>query len=257
MYFYLYDSFLNNKKYVSTLAKIENRLIDLGINGKIDKLSVLKSAQEAIEDSVKNGVDTIVAVGNDKTFAKIVPIVAKQNGLTLGFIPLEDNVIAKFLGIPTGEKACDTLSSRLIERIDLGKANDFYFFSELNIPESEDLTLECNGGHFRINSVNHSNVIKICNLTYASLKGNFKSRKLCDPNDGLLEAIFTPASTGLLGKNQLDFNKRSVFPIRKIKIKSDHSLSLVADGETVIKTPVIVQVVPKKLKLIVGKERKF
>ncbi|PIS42168.1 MAG: hypothetical protein COT24_05115 [Candidatus Kerfeldbacteria bacterium CG08_land_8_20_14_0_20_40_16] len=256
MYFYLYDSFLNNKKYTSILAKIENRLIDLGINGKIEKLSVLKSAQEVVEDNIKSGADTIVAVGNEATFAKIVPLVAKQNGITLGFIPVVENAIAKFLGIPLGEKACDILSSRLIERIDLGKANDFYFFSELNIPESKDLTLECNGGHFRINSTNHSNIIQICNLTYTPLKREVGSRKFCDPRDGLLEAIFTP-TTSFLGRSRLDLNKRSVFPIRKIKIKSSNSLSLIADGETVIKTPVLVQVAPKKLKLIVGKERKF
>jgi len=257
MHFYLYDSFLNNKKYESVLAKIENRLIDLGINGKIEKMSVLKSIKEVVEDNIKSGTDTIIAVGDDKTFAKIVPLVADQNGVTLGFIPVGENPIGNILGIPPAEKACDVLSSRLIEKIDLGKVNNHYFFSTLRIPGSQPLTLECNGGHFRISSINQNDFVQICNLTFIPLGSGSKQKNICNPKDGLLEAIFTPIHTNILGKSRPDFNKMSIFPIKKIKIMSDDSVSLVADGETVVKTPVTIEAVPKKLKLIVGKERKF
>lgn len=257
MHFYLYDSFLNNKKYESVLTRIENRLIDLGINGKIEKMSVLKSVPEAIESSIKSGADTIVAVGNDKTFAKVVSYIARQNGIAFGFVPVEEGAISRMLGIPSGEKACDVLSARLIEKIDLGKANNYYFFSTLNIPESQDVTLECNGGHFKIHSINKSNTIQICNLTFTSVAESKEPGKISNPQDGLLEAIFIPTTTGFMGKDRPDFQNRSVFPIRKIKIKSNDSVSLIADGEIVVKTPATVQVVPRKLKLIVGKERRF
>ena len=46
MYYYLYDSRLNDKKYNNVIAKIETRLTDLGINGKINRLSFLKNINQ-------------------------------------------------------------------------------------------------------------------------------------------------------------------------------------------------------------------
>ena len=56
MYLYLYDSFLNNPKFGNKLAKIETRLTDLGIGGKISRLSPLKNLEELVSDEIKNGV---------------------------------------------------------------------------------------------------------------------------------------------------------------------------------------------------------
>lgn len=258
MYFYLYDSFLSHKKYATVLTKIENRLIDLGINGKIEKMSILKSLKEVIENNIKSGIDTVIAVGNDKTFAKVVPLVAGKNGVTLGFIPIGESLIARVLGLPRGEKACDVLSARLIEKIDLGKVNNHYFFSTLEISQAKPLVLEDNNGHFRITSLNQGNHFKICNLSILAWEKQPNLKGLSDPRDGLLEAIFTPAQKNIFGQTKLDFNKISVFPIKKIKIKSsEDSIPIIADGETIVKTPVTVQVMPRKLKLIVSKGRQF
>src|SRR3989339_839914 len=100
MYLYIYDSFLNDKKYTDSLIKIEKRITDLGIKGKIARLSVLKNMKELITDGVKEGVHTVVAIGNAQTFAKVINIVADLD-LTLGLIPIDNNnPIAKILGIP-------------------------------------------------------------------------------------------------------------------------------------------------------------
>ncbi len=197
MYLYLYDSFLNNKKYSLSLTKIENRLIDLGINGKIEKLNVLKSINEVVINNVKSGVDTIVAVGNDETFIKMINIIASQATVTLGFIPVEESLIGRFLGLPLAWKACDVLSGRIIEKIDLGKVNNHYFFSALDIPTSQLITIECNGGRFKINSLNQNNLIQICNLSYTQTTPTAK--KYGNPKDGRLEAIFTPTYPSFLG----------------------------------------------------------
>ncbi|MFA6392307.1 MAG: diacylglycerol kinase family protein [Patescibacteria group bacterium] len=256
MYYYLYDSFLSDKKYAQTLAKIENRLIDLGINGKIEKMNVLKSIKEVINDSVKNGVDTIIAVGSDRTFSRVFPAVANQTGVTFGYIPIENSTIAKILGIPVAEKACDVLSARIIERIDIGKVNDQYFFSSLEVPEASNVSLECNGGHFNISSTSKTDRIQICNLSYAPIDTE-RRKNVCNPKDGFLEAVFTPKEKSAFGKDKLATKKQSVFPIRKIKIISEEIVSLIADGETIVKTPATVEVLNKKLNIIVGKERKF
>jgi diacylglycerol kinase family enzyme len=256
MYYYLYDSFLSDKKYIQSLAKIENRLIDLGINGKIEKMSVLKSIREVVEDNVKSGADTIIAVGNDKTFTKVFPVIATQSNVTFGYIPMENSTIAGILGVPVAEKACDILSARIIEKIDIGKVNNHYFFSSLEVPHAQDVSLECNGGHFSISSISNTDHIQICNLSYTPIDTD-KQKNVCNPKDGLLEAVFTPKGKGAFGKDKLVTKQQSIFPIKKMKITSDDTVSLIADGETVVKTPATVEVLNKKLNIIVGKERSF
>jgi hypothetical protein len=50
MHIYIYDSFVNQKKYDSTTAKIETRITDLGLNGKIVRLGIIISVEEVINN---------------------------------------------------------------------------------------------------------------------------------------------------------------------------------------------------------------
>ncbi|MFA5134803.1 MAG: diacylglycerol kinase family protein [Patescibacteria group bacterium] len=252
MYCYVYDTFLSAKKYESELHQIESRLMDLGISGRIERLTILKSFKEIIEEAVKKGAQTIVAVGNDETISKIISFLPHHD-ITLGIIPVgPDNTIADMLGIPSGITACSVLSARITQRIDLGKANDAYFISTLKVPAQPEMIMDCGGYH--ISSLSEKNDISICN--FSSEKGVSSS----SPQDGLLEAIISAPTSrgGFFKKNRRSFNLESVFPFKKLKIKcSTDCLPIVADGQITIKTPVTVQVVPKKLKVIVGKQRMF
>ncbi len=49
----------------------------------------------------------------------------------------------------------------------------------------------------------------------------------------------------------------SIFPTRKITIKTAAPLPFSIDGENFGETPVEIEVVPKKLKVIVGRQRQF
>ena len=46
MYFYIYDSFLVDKKRTKLVSKIETRLASLDIAGKKHQLSILRSVEE-------------------------------------------------------------------------------------------------------------------------------------------------------------------------------------------------------------------
>lgn len=255
MYFYLYDTFLKENKYAGSLIKIENRLIDLGINGKIEKMNILKSTNEAINDAIQDGAKTIVAVGNDQTFARTLNIVAKHKNITLGFIPIVAGNIAKILGIPSREQACDILSARIIARIDLGKANSHYFFSALEIPESNDLTIECNG-RYNIKPSSPNVNISIRNFGLIFAKKDLAKTDVHNPGDGFLDVVFTPNKGGNIFKKSK--SRPSIFPIKKAAIKNiGEPISVKIDNETVLKTPLNVSVAAKKLKIIVGKERLF
>ncbi|MFA6553118.1 MAG: diacylglycerol kinase family protein [Patescibacteria group bacterium] len=257
MYYYIYDSFLSDRKYSATLERVESRLMSLGINGRIEKMTLLKSLREVISDAIKKGATTIIAVGNDDTVSKIINFLPNLS-ITLGIIPLGDNnAIATSLGIPQGEAACEVLSSRIIEHIDVGKANDCYFISSLSIPAQKEVVFDW--GAYQVRPIDEQNQITICNFNTSTDLSNKAMRKTCNPHDGILEAIFkAPEDRGWFSFSKKQYSSASVFPFTKIKIKcSTECLPVVADGQTTIKTPVTVEVIPKKLKLIVGKNRMF
>lgn len=248
MYFYLYDAFLREKKYETALARIEGRLLDLGLSGKSEKLTILKSMKEVVQTALKRGAETIVAVGDDQTLSKLIGIVADANVL-VGYIPLgQKTEVAASLGIPKGIKACDVLSTRLIERLDLGKANTTYFLSFLTLSPGKDLLIECDRS-YHIEPLHGLHALSIFNFGYGK----------SDPRDGVLEAVLKEVGKGRrsawLTRGR---NAASMFSVRHMRVKSFGTvIPAHADGQTVVKTPMTVDIVPKKLRMIVGKNRRF
>ncbi|MCX6785238.1 MAG: diacylglycerol kinase family protein [Candidatus Komeilibacteria bacterium] len=251
MYLYIYDTFLNQKKYFNLLNRIENRLADLEIKGKICRLNILKNMKEVIEDGIKQGVETIVAVGNDLTFSKIVNIIAELN-ITLGMIPVTASKIAQILGVPEGEKACDTLAQRLTQKIDLGKINQQYFIDSATI---NNPNVVLNFEKFQISPVAKDALVSICNLGFLTANQSIYKQRLSNPTDGLLEAVIAPLKNKFLMKK---LDRQSIFPFKKITIASKgEPVTITIDQQAVFKTPVEVTVSPKKLKVIVGNKRLF
>lgn len=253
MYVYIYDTFVSEQKLQGAIARVETRLTDLGIAGKICRLSVLTSVDELVNDAIKNGAETIVAVGNDETVSKIISLVA-GNAVSLGIIPLgKPNRLAKLLGIPEGEKACDILSARVIERIDLGKVNDQYFLTHLEIPSG---TLVINN-QYSVKALSSSQNVTIYNFG-AAVSEDGKSVPKCDPRDGILEAIVTGSEkTGFNKLFNKGFTRDSVFPVSTAKIDSSDGQPVIADGQTVINAPIKIGVAKHRLKVVVGKNREF
>ncbi len=251
MYLYIYDSFLADKKYEAVLARIEARLLELNINGKIEKLTILKNLKEMVEDGVKKGVETLVVVGDDTTLGKVISYVAPYRKVIIGYIPIgPKSKIPPLLGIPAGENACDILSKRIIKKFDLGKVNEKYFLFSLAVANRENVKIECDG-KYSIQATSPTSSLKICNL------GLIDEETFFDPGDGRLEAVVMEENSGwrIFGSS---FKKDSVFPLKKAKIKCEtECVPLVIDGETIVKTPATVSIVPKRLSIIVGRERKI
>lgn len=252
MYLYIYDVFLNQKKYFNVLSKIENRLADLEIKGKICRLNLLKNMSEAIDDGIKSGVNTVVAIGNDATFGKVVNAIIDKD-IILGIIPVEeDSKIAEILGVPVAEKACDIIAQRLIKKLDLGKINKQYFIDSASI---DDPQVSLNFDKYQISPVGRT-AISICNLGFLSANDSIYQKKLSNPSDGWLEAVITPLKSGFFSKK--NDRAQSVFPFKKILVESKgEPVSVTIDQQAVFKTPVEITVAPKKLKVIVGGERLF
>jgi len=255
MYYYIYDSYLKHPKYNKILSKIENRLIDLELKGNIIKLLILKNLKEVINDVIKQGASTIVICGNDQTFNQAINCL-KSFDITIGFIPITlSSKIAKLLGIPLFETACNVLAGRITKKIDLGKINNQYFFSSLKIFDVNDI--ECDNQYHLF--FRKKQIFYIYNL------GSLDFSRKNNPYDGLLE-IIVPSRNILkvISKFFLKFFKKenkidSFFLVKKIKIDLNKKFLLQIDYNDLenINSPVFIEIVPERLKIIVGKERFF
>lgn len=244
MYFYIFDSFLGKKKYKKILDKIETRITDLEITGRFIHLTILENIQEIIKEAIKKGAETIVAVGNDKTLCQSAAALVNSS-VVLGFIPIgEENNLAEILGIPKEELACEIISARLIEKIDLAKVNHHYFLSSIKIRNHNVLLKSDNCKIFPTSKINE---IEILNL-------NRKS----NPRDGLMEVVFYKPFSPFFSFLSKEKNLDSIFFLKKIIIQSSKKeIPVLIDNWKILKTPLEIEIVPQKLKIIVGKERKF
>jgi len=274
MHVYIYDDYVNAKKYDTVLAQIETRITDLGLNGKIIRLDVMKNVAEAVASEIKRGAKTIIAVGNDQTINKIINSVAlfsirnqTEVDIPLGLITVGDksNNIAPALGIEFGEKGCDALSARRIAKLDIGLAqvtnasgqiSNFHFISQANIACQETL-LEIEPlkktakSKFSI-EVTDPGEISIINLPTVA---DIPSEVNANPQDGKLELYIktkTPKKLSQLSSK----TSQSVFSSQKINVINEKR-PLILDGSLKVDTPAEITVLSKKLNFIVGKERNF
>lgn len=256
MYLYVYDAYVQDPKFEGTLAKVENRLLELGINGKVERLSYLKSPSELILDGLKRGARTVVAVGNDDTFKKVLTAVAPFD-VVIGIIPIgERSRTADVFGVGHEEKACDTLSMRLVQSIDLLQANNHFVLSSIHIPARQMVTVEFDQ-KFRVTPMQYRDEVTISNLGPIFDKDPDRRKQVHNPQDGVIEAEFRPIEKSLLRRSK-SHGVRSMFHGKTIKVYGrDEKVNMIADLNTKVTSPLTVRVLPKAQKIVVGKKRKF
>ncbi|MFH1890041.1 MAG: diacylglycerol kinase family protein [Candidatus Kuenenbacteria bacterium] len=250
MYYYIYDIFVSQKKYEKQLQQIEATLIDLSITGKKYKLNLLKNLKDIINEALANEVKNIIAVGNDQTVSKIANLVVDKD-IALGIIPIGDsNIMARALGINSLIEACKIVSARKIEQIDVGRVNDQYFLFSVESP-SKDIVFEF--ANYNINPLKNNKFTGLYNINIDQQR-DFKS----NPQDGIMEAVFCPKKpfwwSKLVGTRNKSSQQKSIFPIKNVIIKhTKKPVSLLVDRQRVMKTPLEIEVLKKRLKIIVRK----
>lgn len=259
MYYYIYDGFLAEKKFEREIGSIETRLTDLGISGKIGRLSAFTNARGLIRDEAKRGAQTVVVVGNDETVAKVVEGIGDAK-ITLGIIPVgAPTAIARALGIPHGVEACDILSKRVTQKIDLGRVNGRYFLSQLRVMSiGGNVSIESDG-KYRVTALCPECEITISNIREAgAAPRDGEGYSAGDPMDGWLDALITPKSAGLGGMFRSRADKAaSVIPLRRASITSTEPIAAIADGRSFTNDVLSIDVVPDRLRIITGRERAF
>ncbi len=247
MNLYLYDDFLNKGKYQKTINKIETRITDLGLSGKIIRLNNLKNIDKLIQEEVKKGARTIIPVGNDKTFSKALKAISNDSlnyffkDIILSFIPVEKSEIGVILGIKGPNEACNLLLARRIEKVELGKLNNLYFLTIAKIfNNNEKITIN---DAYNIELLKNS-VAYIVNIPDQRLYK--KMSNISKNNNNLFLYIEN--------KNSFSF-----FPFKNILIskKENKKSEIILDYTLSEKFPINVSLSGKKIKLIVGKNRLF
>jgi len=247
MNIYIYDDYLNKNKYSRVLNRVEIRLTDLGLNGKIIRLGAIKNIRDVIQNEIKNGAKTIIAVGNNQTVNKIIGSVIDnelygffQKNILFSIIPIgEDNSIADSLGIKKEEEACNTLLARRVKKIDIGIVNNYYFLNKATI-ESQGSILEINGD-YTIEPLDKG-VISIFNLKSSA---NDDKNLRINPVDGKLDIYIKSKNKDL-----------TFLSVTKLKI-TNPSQPLILDDIIEIKTPADINIISGKLNVVVGKDRSF
>ncbi len=245
-YVYVVDAFINDPKYRTDVVRIESRISSLGLQGRWERMTILKNIHDTTEEAIKRGAGTVVIVGNDETVTKVLPSVVDHD-VAMAMIPLgPGQAVAQALGLPMGVAACDCLSRRIIQHVDIGRANKHYFLLSLSAPAPTAITCD---NSYTVTSLDPSGQILINNL--GSVGGG-------RPNDGRLELMVQSGQGGRRSWWRSGGHTASIFPIHEAKVQGrGEQESVVLDGQTIVKPPLTVDVLPKKLSVIVGPERTF
>ncbi len=245
MYSYFYDAFLQDRKYERDLAVFETRLTDLGIMGKITRLALFRDSLEVMRDEIDDGAQTLVAVGDDKTFQKAIEAVGDSRTV-LGYLPVHSkSLFADLLGIPTGVEACDILSARLVQEIDVGEVNGRRFLHALE-GDVSDAVMACEES-FTLTIPGKAS-LAVRNLALPDDTG------LTDPTDGRLSLIIRQSQFSIFGKK----TQLSKVFLKRGQLFTHRPVSLYIDGGEKIQSKEFdIRVIPGRLRLVTGKARKF
>ena len=251
MYVYLYDNFLRQKKYDSLIKAVEVRLTDYGIAGKILRLNNFIDPKQIIDDEIKRGAKTVVIVGNDVTFGYVLSRAATCD-CTFGFLPVGiNNTISEVLGISVGVEACDVLSKRRKESLDIGWMNNRFFVSQLHVLPAKLKVIY--DERFSVTAKEKMEVV-VCNLQPFYWKKD-NSDQVVHPQDGKLEAFLRPLTKqGWWGYK---YEEPSIFPFEEMEIVSDTPFTVEADGKVSKEIKVKIKLAHGKINMIVGRNRKF
>jgi len=244
MHVYIYDEYLNNAKHNRAINRLEIRLTDLGLNGKIIRLGGIKNIKATIQNEIKLGAKTIIAVGNNQTINKIIGAIIDteiygdfQKKTLLGIVPIgDDNSIAESFGIRNIEDACNILLARRIEKIDLGLVGSYYFLNQASI-QSLGTTIEIDDYTLEVMERGEVKIINLLSDTREKIKSN--------PHDGKLDILI-----------RTRHRDQSIITVKNLRITNPDE-KLIIDGVMGINTPAEISIMKDKVNVIVGKDRMF
>jgi diacylglycerol kinase family enzyme len=280
MYYYIIDQGnLPVDKFERLQTETLGYLAEFKISGEAGRVTPLRSISDLVETASQRGAKTLVACGSDSTFNLMVAAL-KGRDFTLGYIPYEENsYLATILGLDSIFTGAKTIAARRIERVDMAKLSGNYFlgFLEFGVMSQNIKTTGLMSGFKLLSSepvaikirIDDSYTISIPALGGLAVNARLTpttQSKIADPTDGFLDLLILEPLNKLqilrykkdLADGRLEnVPKTSVVKCRKISFLEPRNLPLTMLGRVVTKIPAEIEIIPQRLRLIVGKNRTF
>lgn len=295
MYYYIINPASGNGKINKIQQKLKTKLEELNIAGELVKTTGKGDAIKLTKLALERGYKTIIAVGGDNTVNEVAEGLLETSA-ALGVIPIgATNYLAKTLGIWSWEESLKILAARKLETIDLGKVKspegEKYFITSCSVGFEANIIKQRSEEGFLPKIKFVRSIIseiskfksqeatisiedefiataKIFTIIVANCKPllGFKDTFQPNPQDGKLDILAISEisrSKALLNLPAIikgryeDLSETSIFRAKKTKIKTEKRMSVAVDGEIIATTPIEIEVIPRKLKVIVGKKRQF
>ena len=280
MHYYIFDqNGLAVEKYEKLQTQLTGLLAEFKIAGEVARVTPLRSVQDLVDTASQRAATTLVACGNDDTFNQMLAAL-KGRDFTLGYIPFDENSsLGKILGVTDIFNGAKTVAGRRIEKIDLARIAGNYFISFLEFGVlSQNLKKTGWWQNFKLLSSEAKNFKILIDDSYTlSLSGqgglvaniratSGKDQSIANPTDGNLDLLILEklnkmqimAYRGDIAEGNLErVPKTTVIKCKKIQFLEPRGMALTMLGRIVAKFPATVEIIPQRLKMIVGKTRTF
>jgi diacylglycerol kinase family enzyme len=280
MHYYILDQgSLPMEKFEKLQTDLSGLLAEFKISGEASRVTPLRSIQELVDTAAQRGAKTLVACGSDNTF-NLMLAALKGRDFILGFIPFdEESNLAKILGIINVYSGVKTIAGRRIEKIDLAKITGNYFISylEFGVMSQQLKTKSLWQSLKLLSSEPKSFTIRVDDSYTVTLEGqgglvanirsgSSKNEKIANPTDGHLDLLILERLTKMQVLHYRDaisdgslekVPNTTVIKCKKIEFLEPRGFNLTMLGRVVAKFPSTVEIIPNRLKMIVGKNRTF
>lgn len=286
MYYYIVDpQKIDQKSFERVQNQLYSSLAELKISGEMTRVTSLRSMTQLVDSAVERGATTIVAVGHDSTVQEIINAVGEKD-VTVGYVPLENSEIAEILGAGDVVTACKNLAQRRVEMLDLGRIGNNYFFTKVSINASLESVkprsifdlnkfgelANTKPARIRLNIDEQfrAETEIVLGLVVNSRAGSRVEegigRGLADPTDGILDILLLPKISSYdawkfrkeIGAGELEkIPGCTVMHGRQVRIMGDEDLAMYIGERAAAKSQAVLEALPRKIRMIVGKDRSF
>jgi diacylglycerol kinase family enzyme len=279
MYYYIVDTGnITQRQFERVQSQLYSSITLYKISGEIVRTTGIRTIKQLVETAFFHQAKTIVAVGSDDTLNEVINHVGNRE-IAIGYIPLIDSELSSTLGISDIASACKNLGMRRIMQFDLGSANGQNFMTRLTFGMSPSHRGFDFLGMKTINQLstsptfeiqfkaddNYSGSAEILGGVIINNKTSSCDHSLGSPSDGLLDVVLIPKLT----KTQLIYHRSDILNgcfetlpnasgmnVKKLEITTS-AIPIMAGDTELTKSPVIIEVKPAAVKMIVGRDRKF
>ncbi len=280
MYYYIFDQGnLPAEKFEQMQTEATGLMAEFKVAGEAGRVTPLRSIADLIDTASQRGAKTLIACGSDDTFNQML-VALKGRDFVLGFVPFDSNsYLAKILGLESIFIGIKTIAARRLEKIDLAKIAENYFLSYL---EFGVMSYELKGAGFfsslkllsgepkniqiRIDDSYTVNLQALGGLLVNTRSSSSKNHSIANPTDCLLDLlILEPLSKTQIFRYRKSIAegfleavpKTTIIKCKKAEFLEPRGMNLTILGRIVAKLPTTVEIIPQRLRMIVGKNRTF